>query len=149
MLPVVALVGRANVGKSTLFNALLKKQMAYVAYFPFATIEPNICIVPVPDERLTKLSEVTKESEKLSFSSTAHGAGRAMSRHEALRHQRGEQVKKNLEEKGIDIEAGSWRGLAEEAPESYKDIDEVVKVSHKIGIGNLVARMKPIAVMKG
>ena len=62
----VGIVGLPNVGKSTLFNALLKKQMAYVANFPFATIEPNIGIVPVPDERLTKLSEVTKESEKLS-----------------------------------------------------------------------------------
>lgn len=54
----VAIVGLPNVGKSTLFNALLKKQMAYVANFPFATIEPNIGIVPVPDERLTKLSPI-------------------------------------------------------------------------------------------
>lgn len=59
----VGIVGLPNVGKSTLFNALLKKQQAYVANFPFATIEPNIGIVPVPDERLTKLSEVTKNSE--------------------------------------------------------------------------------------
>jgi ribosome-binding ATPase YchF (GTP1/OBG family) len=51
-------VGLPNVGKSTLFNALLKKQQAYVANFPFATIEPNIGIVPVPDERLKKLSEI-------------------------------------------------------------------------------------------
>jgi len=54
----VGIVGLPNVGKSTLFNALLKKQMAYVANFPFATIEPNIGIVPVPDERLQKLSEI-------------------------------------------------------------------------------------------
>ena len=52
----VGLVGLPNVGKSTLFNALLKKQQAYVANFPFATIEPNVGIVPVPDERLKKLS---------------------------------------------------------------------------------------------
>lgn len=52
----IGLVGLPNVGKSTLFNALLKKQMAYVANFPFATIEPNVGIVPVPDERLNKLS---------------------------------------------------------------------------------------------
>lgn len=52
----VGIVGLPNVGKSTLFNALLKKQLAYVANFPFATIEPNIGIVPVPDERLEKLS---------------------------------------------------------------------------------------------
>ncbi len=63
----VGIVGLPNVGKSTLFNALLKKQQAYVANFPFATIEPNIGIVPVPDERLKGLSETVKESEKLSF----------------------------------------------------------------------------------
>ncbi|AKM83402.1 hypothetical protein A2422_04295 [Candidatus Woesebacteria bacterium RIFOXYC1_FULL_31_51] len=54
----VGIVGLPNVGKSTLFNALLKKQLAYVANFPFATIEPNIGVVPVPDERLTKLSKI-------------------------------------------------------------------------------------------
>src|SRR3989339_176897 len=52
----VAIVGLSNVGKSTLFNALLKKQQAYVANFPFATIEPNIGIVPVPDSRLEQLA---------------------------------------------------------------------------------------------
>ncbi|MDO8503437.1 MAG: redox-regulated ATPase YchF [bacterium] len=61
----VGIVGLPNVGKSTLFNALLKKQQAYVANFPFATIEPNIGIVPVPDPRLKELAEVVKESEKM------------------------------------------------------------------------------------
>ncbi len=61
----VGIVGLPNVGKSTLFNALLKKQQAYVANFPFATIEPNIGIVPVPDNRLARLSQVIKESEGL------------------------------------------------------------------------------------
>jgi len=51
--------------KSTLFNALLKKQQAYVANFPFATIEPNIGVVPVPDSRLKKLAEIVKEEEKM------------------------------------------------------------------------------------
>jgi ribosome-binding ATPase len=59
------IVGLPNVGKSTLFNALLKKQQALAANYPFATIEPNIGIVPVPDERLTRLAEVTKEEEKM------------------------------------------------------------------------------------
>ena len=54
----VGLVGLPNVGKSTLFNALLKKQQAYVANFPFATIEPNVGIVPVPDDRLSSLSKI-------------------------------------------------------------------------------------------
>lgn len=61
----IGIVGLPNVGKSTLFNALLKKQMAYVANFPFATIEPNIGIVPVPDNRLKRLSQVIKDSENL------------------------------------------------------------------------------------
>ncbi len=61
----IGIVGLPNVGKSTLFNALLKKQMAYVANFPFATIEPNIGVVPVPDERLKKLAEVIKQSDGL------------------------------------------------------------------------------------
>jgi GTP-binding protein YchF len=56
----VGIVGLPNVGKSTLFNALLKRQQAYVANFPFATIEPNIGVVPVPDNRLEKLSEIYK-----------------------------------------------------------------------------------------
>jgi hypothetical protein len=54
----VAIVGLPNVGKSTLFNALLSKQQAYVANYPFATIEPNVGIVPVPDERLAKLAPI-------------------------------------------------------------------------------------------
>jgi ribosome-binding ATPase YchF (GTP1/OBG family) len=58
----VGIVGLPNVGKSTLFNALLKKQQAYVANFPFATIEPNIGVVPVPDSRLDALAEVVAKS---------------------------------------------------------------------------------------
>lgn len=61
----VGIVGLPNVGKSTLFNALLKKQQALAANYPFATIEPNVGIVPVPDERLQKLAEVTREEEKM------------------------------------------------------------------------------------
>lgn len=61
----VGIVGLPNAGKSTLFNALLKKQVAFAANYPFATIEPNIGVVPVPDERLSKLAEITKEEDKL------------------------------------------------------------------------------------
>ncbi|MCL4354787.1 redox-regulated ATPase YchF [Patescibacteria group bacterium] len=62
----IGIVGLPNVGKSTLFNALLKKQLAFVANYPFATIEPNIGIVPVPDERLAKLAQITKNEHKMS-----------------------------------------------------------------------------------
>lgn len=61
----VGIVGLPNAGKSTLFNALLKKQVAFAANYPFATIEPNVGIVPVPDERLLKLAEITMVEEKL------------------------------------------------------------------------------------
>jgi len=61
----IAIVGLPNAGKSTLFNALLKKQVADTAPYPFCTIEPNIGVVPVPDTRLTKIAEVTKAEEKM------------------------------------------------------------------------------------
>lgn len=61
----VGIVGLPNVGKSTLFNALLKKQQALAANYPFATIEPNVGIVPVPDTRLTQLAELTRVEEKM------------------------------------------------------------------------------------
>ncbi len=57
----IGIIGLPNVGKSTLFNALLKKQQALAANYPFATIEPNVGVVPVPDARLTKLAEITRE----------------------------------------------------------------------------------------
>jgi tRNA-splicing ligase RtcB len=91
----------------------------------------------------------TSTAMEKTFGSTAHGAGRAMSRHEALRRYRGEEVKNELARRGILVKAASWKGIAEEAPGTYKDIDEVAKVSHTAGIGNLVARLKPIGVVKG
>lgn len=62
----IGIVGLPNIGKSTLFNALLKKQQALAANYPFATIEPNVGIVAVPDSRLEKIAEITKEEEKMS-----------------------------------------------------------------------------------
>ena len=91
----------------------------------------------------------TSEAEQLSFGSTAHGAGRVMSRHEALRRFRGEKIKQDLENRGIELISTSWKGVAEEASQAYKDVDEVVKVSHKVGIGKLVAKVVPVGVMKG
>jgi tRNA-splicing ligase RtcB len=91
----------------------------------------------------------TTKAEEISFGSTAHGAGRVMSRHAALRQKRGEQVVKDLAAKGIEVKGASWKGIAEEMPEAYKDIDEVVRVSDGIGIGKAVARLVPLEVMKG
>jgi tRNA-splicing ligase RtcB (3'-phosphate/5'-hydroxy nucleic acid ligase) len=91
----------------------------------------------------------TKEAVESSFGSTAHGAGRVMSRAAAIRQFRAEDVKKDLEKNRIFIKAASLKGISEEAPEVYKDIDEVVKISHDAGIGNLVVRVRPIGVIKG
>jgi tRNA-splicing ligase RtcB len=91
----------------------------------------------------------TRQAEQLSFGSTAHGAGRMMSRHEARRRFRGEQIKQDLAGKGIVLQSTNWRGVAEEASQAYKDVDEVVKVSHEVGIGKLVVRVVPVGVMKG
>jgi tRNA-splicing ligase RtcB len=91
----------------------------------------------------------TAEAEELSFSSTAHGAGRLMSRNEALRRFRGEQIRDDLARRGIELKSTSWRGVAEEASAAYKDVEEVVRVSHQVGLGRLVARLVPVGVMKG
>jgi len=91
----------------------------------------------------------TAEAEELSFSSTAHGAGRVMSRHEALRRFRGEQIRDDLRKMGIELQSTNWKGVAEEASEAYKDVDEVVRVSHEVGLGGMVARLVPVGVMKG
>jgi tRNA-splicing ligase RtcB len=91
----------------------------------------------------------TAEAEDLSFSSTAHGAGRAMSRQEALRRFRGERIRDELAARGIELLSTSWKGVAEEAAAAYKDVDEVVRVSDEVGLGRIVARVVPIGVMKG
>jgi tRNA-splicing ligase RtcB len=91
----------------------------------------------------------TKKAEDVSFGSTAHGAGRVGSRSEALRTLRGVDIVNQLKEIDIEVKGGSMKGIAEEAPQMYKDIDEVIRVSHGIGIGNMVARLVPLGVIKG
>jgi len=91
----------------------------------------------------------TAEAEELSFGSTAHGAGRIMSRHEATRRFRGERIRDELAQRGIELRATGWKGVAEEASAAYKDVDEVVRVSDEVGLGRLVARVVPVGVMKG
>jgi len=91
----------------------------------------------------------TKKAEEMTFGSTVHGAGRISSRSSALKNLSGEEIKKKLNEKGIEIKVGSVKSLAEEAPEVYKDIDEVVRVVDDLGISKKVAKMKPLIVVKG
>ena len=91
----------------------------------------------------------TKKAMKVSFGSTAHGADRVESRTQARKTIKAEDIKLELAKKNIIIEAGSFKGISEEAPQVYKDIDEIVRVSHEAGIGNLVVKLKPLGVVKG
>ncbi|MBN1266858.1 MAG: RtcB family protein [Anaerolineales bacterium] len=90
-----------------------------------------------------------QDSMELSFGSSCHGSGRVKSRKEAKRSIRGDQLLKNLQAKGIAVQAGSMPGLAEEAPDAYKDVDAVVNVVHQAGIARKVARLRPLVVIKG
>ncbi len=90
-----------------------------------------------------------EKSLKQSFGSTCHGAGRKMSRSQAKREIHGGKLKLTLENQGIAVSAGSLSGLSEEAPNAYKNVDEVVEVVHQAGIAKKIVRLKPIAVIKG
>jgi tRNA-splicing ligase RtcB len=91
----------------------------------------------------------TQESMARSFGSSCHGAGRVMSRSQAKKEVRGDELRRELEKRGIEIRAGSLPGLAEEAPSAYKDVDVVVETVCAAGIARKVARLKPVAVIKG
>jgi len=91
----------------------------------------------------------TEGSMQRSFGSTCHGAGRVMSRSQAKKTVRGDQLRKELEAQGIHVQAGSLPGLAEEAPQAYKDVDAVVETVVRAGIARKVARLRPVAVVKG
>jgi tRNA-splicing ligase RtcB len=83
------------------------------------------------------------------FNSTCHGAGRRMSRHQATKQIKGEALKKQLESQGIKVRGQSMKGLAEEAPFAYKDVDAVVLTCEKAGLAKRVAKLVPIGVVKG
>jgi len=91
----------------------------------------------------------TKKAMEITFGSTAHGAGRMMSRAAAKRRFRGQDVMRRLESKGIAVRCASLRVLAEENDPAYKEVDLVAQVSHKVGIATKVARLVPLAVVKG
>ncbi|MEJ2349741.1 MAG: RtcB family protein [Anaerolineales bacterium] len=91
----------------------------------------------------------TEGSMARSFGSTCHGAGRTMSRSKAKRQVWGQDLRRELEASGIHVRAGSMPGLAEEAPVAYKDVDEVVQTVAGAGIARKVARLVPVAVIKG
>lgn len=91
----------------------------------------------------------TEKAMKETFGSTCHGAGRVMSRHQAIRQAKGRSIWREMEEKGIIVKSAGRETLAEEMSEAYKDISNVVDVVHKAGISKKVARLRPIGVIKG
>jgi tRNA-splicing ligase RtcB len=90
----------------------------------------------------------TKNAEE-TFGSTCHGAGRVMSRHQAVRNWSGETIMEQLKQKGIYAHPASWKVLAEEAPDAYKNVSTVVNVTHGAGISLKVAKLLPLGVVKG
>jgi len=91
----------------------------------------------------------TEESMSLAFGSACHGAGRSMSRHQALRQWHGREVVKDLAGRGILIRSPSMRGIAEEAPGAYKDVSEVVDAADEARLARKVARLEPLVCVKG
>jgi len=106
-------------------------------------------LIPGDMGRCSYIALGTETAMKETFGSTCHGAGRVQSRAAAKRSLRGTDVAKALAAKGITVKAGSMDSLAEEASEAYKDVSEVVDVTHKAGISRNVARATPIGVIKG
>ena len=91
----------------------------------------------------------TNEGERLAFSSACHGAGRAMSRTQATKQWRGRQLVDELREHGVLIRTRSYRGVAEEAPGAYKDVNAVAEAAERARLARRVARLVPVVCVKG
>jgi tRNA-splicing ligase RtcB len=88
-------------------------------------------------------------SMQQSFGSACHGAGRLMSRTAAVKHAAGRRIDLELADRGVIARARSWKGLAEEQPDAYKNVDMVVEVVHQAHLAKKVARLRPVGVIKG
>jgi tRNA-splicing ligase RtcB len=106
-------------------------------------------LVPGDMGRMSYVLVGTEQAMRETFGSTCHGAGRMQSRSAMKKQLSGRNVLEALEARGIVVRAGSLSGLAEEAPEAYKDVADVVRVAHGAGISRKVARTRPMAVVKG
>ncbi|MBL8149612.1 MAG: RtcB family protein [Blastocatellia bacterium] len=106
-------------------------------------------IIPGDMGRASWLMVGNAASMEKTFGTTCHGAGRMLSRTAAVKKAQGRRIDQELEEKGVLALARSWKGLAEEHPMAYKNVDDVVDVVHKAGITQKVARLRPIGVIKG
>ncbi|WP_328417276.1 RtcB family protein [Micromonospora sp. NBC_00389] len=105
--------------------------------------------VLIPGSMGTSSYVLTGVAGNPAFASTCHGAGRVRSRGEATRAARGQDVRRDLEGRGVAVRGASRKGLAEEMPEAYKDVSAVVEASRGAGLCRLVARLTPLGVVKG
>jgi len=106
-------------------------------------------IIPGDMGRNSYLLLGTQKAMEETFGTTCHGAGRVLSRSAAIRKAHGRDVAKRLEQQGIYVRGAGWKGLAEEQPAAYKDVNRVVDVVHRAGISRKVCRMRPLGVIKG
>ena len=106
-------------------------------------------LIPGDMGRMSYILAGTEGAMRETFGSTCHGAGRMQSRSAMKKQLQGRDVLNQLSKRGIEVRAGSMSGLAEEAPEAYKDVESVVNVAHGAGISRKVARTRPLAVVKG
>jgi tRNA-splicing ligase RtcB (3'-phosphate/5'-hydroxy nucleic acid ligase) len=106
-------------------------------------------LIPGDMQRASWVLQGLETSLERSFGSTCHGAGRVLGRGEAKRRIRGEDLKRQLDDAGVLVKAGKVALLVEEAPQAYKDVSEVVEVCEGAGLSAKVARLRPLAVLKG
>jgi tRNA-splicing ligase RtcB len=106
-------------------------------------------IIPGDMGRASWILAGAEGSMRRSFGTTCHGAGRAMSRTAAIKEAKGRRIEDELRQRGVIARARSWKGLAEEQPKAYKDVDLVVDVVHRAGLSTKVARLRPLGVIKG
>jgi tRNA-splicing ligase RtcB len=106
-------------------------------------------IIPGDMGRASYVLVGTEQGMKESFGSTCHGAGRLMSRHQAIKKAKGRAIWREMEDKGIIVRATGRSTLAEEMPEAYKNVSNVVDVVHNAGLSRKVARLRPLGVIKG
>jgi tRNA-splicing ligase RtcB len=138
-----------------------KKQKVYVhrkgatrSFGPRRQIPPQYkkigqpVLIPGDMGTASYLLHGTDKAEE-SFSSTCHGAGRIMSRTRARKQWHGEKIGSDLGRRGIYVHPASWKVVAEESPDAYKNVDSVVDVAHGAGLSLKVARMIPLGVVKG
>ena len=106
-------------------------------------------VIPGDMGRNSYLLLGTQHALDETFGTTCHGAGRVMSRAQAIRTSHGRDIEQELEKQGTIVMARGYKGIAEEQPAAYKDVNEVVHVVDRAGLAKRVVRMKPIGVIKG